>query len=168
MEKRKLTPIFHLYICFYSNLFGIVQQTTKRSKIAVPNFQFVAVNAVPKFQLGAANAVPNFQFVALKCSAKISTWCCKCSAKFSIWRCKCSAKFSNCQFVAANAVPTCSEKYKCFVVAISFCHRFYSGCKIYIILKICQQDNLPFLLNMRDFTVNGIAILICFKIIQFH
>ena len=103
------------YICFfYSNLFGIVQQTAKSSKIAVPIFQF-----------GAANA----------CSAKISTWRCKCSAKFSICRCNCSAKFSNCQFVTANAVPTCSEKYKCIVVAISgkispFCHRFYSGCKI--------------------------------------
>ena len=53
-----------IYIFFYSNLFGIVQQTTKRNKIAVPIFQFVSANAVPKFQLGAANAVPNFQFVA--------------------------------------------------------------------------------------------------------
>ena len=50
------------YICFfYSNLFGIVQQTAKSSKIAVPIFQFGAANAVPKFQLGAANAVPKFQ-----------------------------------------------------------------------------------------------------------
>jgi hypothetical protein len=55
-----------IYIFFYSNLFGIVQQTTKRNKIivAVPIFKFVSANAVPKFQLGAANAVPNFQFVA--------------------------------------------------------------------------------------------------------
>jgi hypothetical protein len=41
----------------------------------------------------------------------------------------------NFQLGAANAVPTCSEKYKCIVVAISgkispFCHRFYSDCKI--------------------------------------
>jgi hypothetical protein len=41
----------------------------------------------------------------------------------------------NFQFVAANAVPTCSDNYKCSVVAISgkispFYYRFYSGCKI--------------------------------------
>ena len=65
---------------FYSNLFGIVQQTAKSSKIAVPIFQFGAANAVPKFQLGAANAVPNFQFGA-------------------------AIAVPNFQFGAANAVP---------------------------------------------------------------
>ena len=69
------------YICFFcSNLFGIVQQTAKSSKIAVPIFQFGAAIAVPKFQLGAANAVPNFQFVA-------------------------AIAVPNFQFGAANAVP---------------------------------------------------------------
>jgi hypothetical protein len=102
-----------IYIFFYSNLFGIVQQTTKRNKIAVPIFQFVAANAVPKFQLGAANAVPNFQFVdRCNCSAKFSIWRCKYSAKFSTWHCKCSAKFSNCQFVTANAVPTNKGEFR--------------------------------------------------------
>ena len=60
---------------FYSNLFGIVQQTAKSSKIVVPIFQFGAANAVPKFQLGAANAMPNFQFVVVAISGKISPFC---------------------------------------------------------------------------------------------
>jgi hypothetical protein len=54
-----------IYIFFYSNLFGIVQQTTKRNMISVPIFQFVPANAVPIFQLGAANAVPNFKIANL-------------------------------------------------------------------------------------------------------
>jgi hypothetical protein len=69
-----------IYIFFYSNLFGIVQQTTKRNMIAVPIFQFVPANAVPNFEFGAANAVPNFQLGAANA-------------------------VPNFQFVAANTVP---------------------------------------------------------------
>ena len=80
-----------IYIFFYSNLFGIVQQTTKRNMIAVPIFQFVPANAVPKFQLGAASAVPNFQFGAANAVPNIQF-----VAAIAV---------PNFQFGAANAVP---------------------------------------------------------------
>jgi hypothetical protein len=92
-----------IYIFFYSNLFGIVQQTTKRNMIAVPIFQFVPANAVPKFQLGAANVVSNFQFVAAIAVPNFEFGAANAAPNF--------------QLGAANAVPNFRQNFK-----LPICH----------------------------------------------